>query len=129
MQIVPYDDQYFHQIIQICEKEEWTNLVNKQNDLLQAFQSSTIAYLLMDGVQVVGYIRGMTDTKISTFITELLIKHEYRQKGYGTKLLKYVHDLYPETRVELLASMSSKEYYETKAFRPFYGYRKTYAEW
>ncbi|QPC46504.1 GNAT family N-acetyltransferase [Mangrovibacillus cuniculi] len=129
MQIVPFHSKYFDQIITMCEEEGWTNLVHKRNDLLEAFQSSSIAFLLLDGEQVIGYIRGVTDTKISTFIAELLIKKDHRQKGLGTKLLKYVHDQYPETRMELLASSTSKDYYEEKDFRPFNGYRKTYIEW
>ncbi|WP_375219906.1 GNAT family N-acetyltransferase [Psychrobacillus sp. PGGUH221] len=79
--------------------------------------------------RIIGYIRGITDGYISLLVCELVIDQNYRGLGIGTDLLKYVHNLFPKTRMELLASSSSRTYYEGQDFRNFYGYRKTFEEW
>jgi GNAT superfamily N-acetyltransferase len=53
---------------------------------------------------------------------------EYRGLGIGKQLMEYVHEFYPDTRMEMLASSSSHTYYEELKFRKFYGYRKTIEE-
>ncbi|MEZ0481377.1 GNAT family N-acetyltransferase [Planococcus sp. SSTMD024] len=75
--------------------------------------------------ELVGYIRGFTDGSISTYICELLVADSHRGCGAGKQLLEFVHALYPETRMDLLASSSSRSFYEEHDFRPFYGFRKS----
>ncbi|WP_328701170.1 GNAT family N-acetyltransferase [Aquibacillus kalidii] len=75
-----------------------------------------------------GYIRGFTDSRISLFICELLIAKNHRGLGLGKELLCYVHNLYPSTRLELLANSSSRSFYEALGFRAFYGFRKSSQE-
>ncbi|EMF48148.1 hypothetical protein B481_0269 [Planococcus halocryophilus Or1] len=42
--------------------------------------------------------------------------------------MRHVHHQYPKTRIELLASSTSRSFYETQKYRPFYGFRKTIEE-
>jgi predicted GNAT family N-acyltransferase len=77
---------------------------------------------------VVGYIRGLTDTRITLYICELLISKENRGLGLGKELLTYVHQLYPKTRIEMLASSTSQTFYKEQGYRAFYGFRKTFEE-
>lgn len=76
----------------------------------------------------VGYIRGITDKFITLFIGELVVSTDYRGLGIGQRLLKYVHSLYPKTRIEMLATSTSRTYYEEQGYRAFYGFRKTFEE-
>ncbi|WP_324777907.1 GNAT family N-acetyltransferase [Virgibacillus senegalensis] len=78
---------------------------------------------------VVGYVKGLTDKAVTLYICELLIAKAYRGSGLGKALLAHVHHLHPETRMEMLATSSSKEFYEKNGFRPFYGFRKTIQEY
>lgn len=39
--------------------------------------------------------------------------------------MDHVHNQYPKTCIELLASSTSRSVYETQQYRPFYGFRKT----
>lgn len=108
--------------------DEWNNLVAQGENTKQAWAHSNVAYVITEDEHVIGYVRGLTDNNITLFICELLIAKNYRGQGLGTELIEYVHNLYPNTRMELLASSDSKSYYEQLRFRPFYGFRKTILE-
>ena len=125
-----YEEKDFNKIQQHLNKDEgWTNLVENQSDTKEAWKNSNVAYVVeIDGDGVIGYVRGLTDTRISLFICELLIDKKYRGLGIGKKLIYYLHNLYPTTRIELLANSSSRSFYEELGFRAFNGFRKSRLE-
>lgn len=123
-----YKEDDFGRINELNQNEGWNNLVEKMEDTKEAWKQSNIAFVIENEDSVIGYIRGMTDTRVSLYICELLIDQKYRGRGLGKKLLRYVHSLYPRTRIEMLASSTSHTYYESNGYRPFYGFRKTYEE-
>ena len=129
MNIRIYREEDFEAIHSLNEAEGWSNLAARGEDTKTAWAHSNVAFVAEDDGKVVGCIRGFTDTQITLFICELIVDSSYRGQGVGTNLLRYVHGLYPKTRMELLASSTSKTYYEQLNFRPFYGYRKTFEEW
>ncbi|MEI4770410.1 GNAT family N-acetyltransferase [Psychrobacillus sp. FJAT-51614] len=124
-----YVEDDFESIHQLNIQEKWNNLVIKKEDTKNAWSQSNVALVACANDHVIGYIRGITDGFISLFVCELLIEKNYRGLRIGTDLLKYVHNLFPKTRIELLTSSSSRTYYEDQDFRSFYGYRKTFEEW
>lgn len=123
-----YKDSDFPAIQQLNEAEGWTNLASKPDIVKVAWQQSTIAFVAEQQGEVVGCLRGLTDQFISLYICELLIKENHRGQGIGNAMLAHVHALYPDTRMELLASSRSQSYYEAHGYRPFYGFRKTFYE-
>ena len=127
--IRPYAEHDFEQIQALNEAEGWDQLV-RQNDLTkEAWRQSNVAFVIeSDEGDVVAYLRGLTDTTVSLYVCELLIAPSHRRQGLGEQLLQHVHTLYPDTRLEMLASSSSHTYYEQLKFRPFYGFRKTIQE-
>lgn len=129
VEIRTYMEEDFPVIHKLNKKEGWNNLVKKQEDAKEAWKQSNIAFVAYIEGKIIGYIRGMTDQAITTFICELLIEKEFRGVGLGQNLLYYVHSLYPKTRVEMLASSTSQSYYEQQGYRPFYGFRKTLEEY
>ncbi|KUP08339.1 GCN5 family acetyltransferase [Bacillus coahuilensis m2-6] len=115
--IVPYTPSHFKEIHSLNEKEEWSNLVAKHINTREAWDHSTIAYVVINEKrELIGYVRGLTDTKITLYICEILIDKRYRGLGVGKILIDYVHSLYPETRMEMLASSESRTYYEQKSW-------------
>lgn len=128
IRIRQYQESDFPAIHQLNEQEGWSNLVAKQEQTKAAWQGSNLAVVAEQDGQVVGCLRALTDGAVTLYICELLIEKNMRGSGIGGKLMHYVHDLYPETRLELLASTTSRSYYEAKKFRAFYGFRKTYEE-
>lgn len=127
--IRPYTEEYFKDIHSFNIDEGWSNLVMKHEDTKAAWNNSNVAFIVETDNQVVGCMRALTDGFISLYICEVIIHKEYRGLNIGNELLKYVHSLYPKTRMELLASHTSKTFYEAQEFRAFYGFRKTYEEY
>jgi ribosomal protein S18 acetylase RimI-like enzyme len=127
--IRPYQEGDFQRIQELNAEEGWVNLVKEDDNTKEAWTNSPIAYVIEEeaGV-VVGYIRGLTDTRITLYICELLISKENRGLGLGKELLTYVHQLYPKTRIEMLASSTSQTFYKEQGYRAFYGFRKTFEE-
>ncbi|WP_214759143.1 GNAT family N-acetyltransferase [Exiguobacterium sp. s146] len=129
MNIRPYEERDFEQIQALNEAEGWHQLIRQDELTRKAWRQSNVAYVVeSDTGQVVAYVRGLTDTTVSLYVCELLIAASHRRLGIGERLLSHVHALYPETRLEMLASASSHTYYEKLNFRPFYGFRKTIHE-
>lgn len=126
--IRPYEESDFEDIHQLNQTEGWNNLVDKYENTKQAWGQSNLAFIVKEHNRIIGYVRGLTDGSISLYICELLIDQRYRGFGIGKKLLKYVHSVYPKTRIEMLASSTSQSFYETNRYRPFYGFRKTFEE-
>ncbi|WP_414049319.1 GNAT family N-acetyltransferase [Macrococcus animalis] len=113
-------------IQQMNQHEGWDNLVVRHEQTLAAWMNSE-SYVYIENGQVVSAIRAITDGHVSLYVCELITHHESRGNGYAKALMDYVHALYPTTRMELLATSSSKSYYENH-FRPFYGFRRTFLE-
>ena len=123
-----YREDDFPAIQQLNSQEQWNNLVAKEQETQQAWTNSTIAVVVEVNGKVVGYLRGLTDGFISLYICELLVSQEHRQSGLGKQLMNFVHVQYPKTRMELLATNTSRTFYEAQGYRPFYGFRKLLEE-
>lgn len=129
IQIRQYKESDFNRIQKLNREEGWSNLVEKHEDTKQAWENSNVSFVVeAEGDGVVGYIRGLTDTRITLYICELLIDKKYRGVGIGKRLIQHIHSLYPHTRIELLASSTSHTFYEGQGYRSFYGFRKTIEE-
>lgn len=128
MTIVPYSEEHIEAIQELNKTENWTQLVERNEETRNAWKNSNVAYVLVKDNSVAGYVRGLSDGHVTLYICEMLIAKPYRGLGLGSKLLKFVHARYPRTRMEMLASSSSHTFYESQKFRPFYGFRKTYEE-
>ncbi len=124
----PYEEQDFSHIHRLNEKEGWKGLAERHEDTKAGWMNSNASFIAEKEGRVIGCLRGMTDGFITLFICELLVDADFRGWGIGSALLQYAHSLYPETRMELLASSTSKSFYEKERFRPFYGFRKTIGE-
>lgn len=116
----------FPLIKNLYEKEGWMTFINRENDALQAWKNSTVTLVALDGNNVVGLLRALSDEKITTYIAEIIVDINYRGKGIGKALLEVCHDLYPSTRIDLLSSEGADEFYKSNKFRAVSGFRKSY---
>lgn len=123
-----FKDSDFPAIQRMNESEGWTNLASKPDTVKAAWQHSNVAFVAEQQGEIIGCMRGLTDQSITLYICELLIAENRRGEGIGKTLLAHVHALYPETRLEMLATSTSQSYYEAHGYRPFYGFRKTFNE-
>lgn len=123
-----YEETDFAGIHKLNEQEGWSNLVAKQQQTQAAWHGSNLAVVAEQDGRLVGCLRALTDGAVTLYVCELLIEKSMRGCGIGEKLMEHAHSLYPETRMELLASSTSRTYYEAKRFRAFHGFRKTLEE-
>ena len=129
MNIRTYMESDFDSIQQLNRDEGWSKLVERDALTREAWRQSNVTYVMeSENGKIVAYLRGLTDTTVSLYVCELLVASTYRRRGLGEQLLQHVHTLYPDTRLEMLASQNSHTYYEKLRFRPFYGFRKTIHE-
>lgn len=126
--IRPYEETDFSGIHRLNEEEGWTNLVAKQQQTQAAWRGSNLAVVAEQDGRLVGCLRALTDGAVTLYVCELLIEKNMRGSGIGGKLMDHVHNLHPQTRMELLADSSSRSFYEAKRFRAFHGFRKTFEE-
>ncbi|WP_414054209.1 GNAT family N-acetyltransferase [Macrococcus equi] len=124
--IRPFETRDIDAIQAMNAYEGWDNLVVRHEQTLAAWLNS-VSYVAEIDNQVVGCARAITDGYVSLYLCELITHHQFRGRGIAKTLINHIHDLYPDTRMELLATSTSKGYYE-KDFRPFYGFRRTYGE-
>ncbi|MCP8970833.1 GNAT family N-acetyltransferase [Ectobacillus ponti] len=128
LEIRSYKESDFMEIRQLTAAEGWHNLAARSEEWQAAWRSSQIALVALAEGELAGYVRGLTDGVVTLYICELLVRPACRGLGAGKALLQRAHALYPETRMEMLASSTSHTYYEARGFRPFYGFRKTMNE-
>ena len=127
IRMIPYDETYYTAIQAMYLEEGWMNLAENDSQTQEAWNHSSIAFLAVTkDEEVVACIRGFTDTLVTTFICEMLVDKKFRGYGIGKELLDYVHALYPSTRIEMLATESSRSFYEKEGYRSFYGFRKSF---
>ncbi|ERH34164.1 hypothetical protein SEQU_11890 [Staphylococcus equorum UMC-CNS-924] len=108
------------------KQEGWQNLVKNKDSYRKALENSTTIVAVDNQGDVIGFIKGVTDGYLTLFVCELLIRKQERGMGIGNELINYLHKIYPDTRIDLLATTHSSKFYEKQGFRIFHGYRKNF---
>lgn len=119
----------FPAIQRLSTAEGWTTPQQRPDEALSAWQHSWPAHVLTEDEhdQVIGFVRGLSDGEVTTFIAELLVASEHRGKGLGRLLLDACHLLYPHTRLDLIADEEAVPFYKAIGFRTVgEGLRKSY---
>lgn len=107
----------FPAVQRLAALEGWTTFTNRPEESLVAWQHSWPALVVADGEQVIGFVRGMTDGEITTYIADLLVDPRYREKGLGRLLLQACHALNPHTRLDLISTEMAIPFYRREGFR------------
>ncbi|GAC1386149.1 MAG: hypothetical protein NVSMB33_15650 [Ktedonobacteraceae bacterium] len=127
IEIRAWSEADFPTIQRLSLVEGWTSPTQRHADALLAWQYSWPALVAMEDEMLVGYVRGLTDGAITTYIADLLVDLRLRHRGIGRALLDICHFLYPTTRLELFAADDARPFYKTCGFRVVYdGMRKSY---
>lgn len=121
-----WTDADFASIQRLSNVEGWPTSENRSDDALVAWRQSWPALVATDGETVIGFLRALTDGRVTTYIAELLVEPQWRRMGIGRALVETCHNLCPSTRLDLLTTGSGNRFYEAAGFRRFGGYRKSY---
>jgi len=119
-------DTDFPTIQQLSAVEGWPTPVKRPNEALSAWQKSWPTLVVVNGNEIIGFLRALTDGQVTTYIAEILISPRWRGQGLGQGLIEVCHRLYPSTRLDLLSTASADSFYEANDFRQFKGFRKSY---
>ncbi|WP_370458061.1 GNAT family N-acetyltransferase [Thalassobacillus sp. CUG 92003] len=124
-----YQSDDFDTIQSLNSQEGWSGLVSRYEATRQAFEQSSPVLVVEYEGEVIAYLRALTDQIVTLYVSEVLVREDWRGHGIGKLLLKEAHRLYPDTRIDMLATSQSQTYYTQQQFRPFYGFRKSAEEW
>ncbi len=125
--IRPWTENDFPAIQRLSHAEGWPTPQIRSDEAFIAWQQSWPALVATEDEAVIGFVRGLTDGEITTFIPELLIDAKHRGKGIGRLLLDVCHYLNPHTRIDVLSTESSASFYQAHGFRRLGdGFRKSY---
>ncbi len=95
-------------------------LTETLNELIEEFNKGIVLKLTIDN-KIVGSIRAY-EKNDTAYIGKLMVHPEYRNKGYGSMLLKEIEECYNNKRYELFTSTRSIEnirMYERVGYKPF----------
>lgn len=116
----------FPAIQMLYKREGWMTFIKREVDALKAWKSSPISLVAVDGDLIIGLVRALSDGEITTYIAEIIVDIRYRGKGIGKALIDICHNLYPHTRLDLLSTEGSDEFYKSENFREIAGFRKSF---
>jgi ribosomal protein S18 acetylase RimI-like enzyme len=120
-------EEDFTKIQHLSNMEGWPTPENRPQETLAAWQQSWPTLVAVQNTQIIGFLRGLTDGSITTYIMEFLVDPEFRRRGIGQALLETCHLLYPRCRIELTTLDSAQSFYEQAGFRRVgSGMRKSY---
>lgn len=117
----------FQAIQQLSIAEGWDTPRERPGDMLSAWHHSWPALVAVtEQGEIVGFLRALSDGKVTTYVAELLVVQDWRGQGIGSALLEVCHHTYPNTRLDLLSSEFTEGFYESQGFAPCTGFRRSY---
>ena len=101
MEIVYNVDEYIDDLMSLYKNEWWTNIRSKE-EVIKMLQNSTFVFGIVENNELVAFSRVLSDKVYKAFIFDVIVKNEYRNRGYATILINEI--------------LSHKELKEVKAF-------------
>ena len=123
--IQAWSPNYFDAMCTLSSGEGWTTPELRPKETLEAWENSwpTLVAVDTDG-KLAGFLRAITDTRITTYLCELLVGREFRRLGLGRLLVDVCQGLVPTTRLDLLSMGEADDFYRTIDCADFQGFRR-----
>ena len=123
--IEAWSPNYFDAICALSSAEGWTTPELRPKETLVAWENSwpTLVAVDTDG-KLVGFLRAITDTQITTYLCEVLVAREFRRLGLGRLLVDVCQGLVPTTRLDLLSMNEADDFYRSIDCADFQGFRR-----
>lgn len=116
---------YFDAMCALSSAEGWTTPELKPKEMLIAWEHSWPTLVAVDtNGKLVGFLRAITDTQITTYLCELLVVLEFRRLGLGKLLIDVCQGLVPTTRLDLLSTDEADDFYRAINCADFQGFRR-----
>lgn len=120
-----WSPNYFEAMRALSSAEGWTTPELRPRETLIAWEHSwpTLVAVDPDG-KLVGFLRAITDTQITTYLCEVLVVREFRRLGLGRLLVDVCQGLVPKTRLDLLSTDEADDFYRAIGCADFQGFRR-----
>ena len=76
------------------------------DELADEFNDGVILKLVLDDGTIIGSVRA-TLKDGTAYIAKLMVHPDFRNRGFGSKLLREIEDCFPDARYELFTSTKS----------------------
>jgi predicted N-acetyltransferase YhbS len=105
-------------IIDLYKSSGMPRPVNDKARIAKMYENSNLVVSAWDGDLLVGISRCLTDFCWSCYLADLSVKHEYKHKGIGKKLIDLTKERIGEQTMLLLLSIpTAMEYYPKVGFK------------
>jgi predicted N-acetyltransferase YhbS len=105
-------------IIDLYKSSGMPRPVNDKARIAKMYENSNLVVSAWDGDLLVGISRCLTDFCWSCYLADLSVKHEYKHKGIGKKLIDLTKERIGEQTMLLLLSVpTAMEYYPKVGFK------------
>jgi predicted N-acetyltransferase YhbS len=105
-------------IIDLYKSSGMPRPVNDKGRIAKMYENSNLVVSAWDGDLLVGISRCLTDFCWSCYLADLSVKHEYKHKGIGKKLIDLTKERIGEQTMLLLLSVpTAMEYYPKVGFK------------
>ena len=120
-----WSPNYFDAMRALSSAEGWTTPELRPKEMLVAWEHSwpTLVAVDPDG-KLAGFLRAITDTRVTTYLCELLVVREFRRLGLGRLLIDVCQGLVPTTRLDLLSTDKADDFYRAIGCADFQGFRR-----
>ncbi|WP_313162885.1 GNAT family N-acetyltransferase [Sedimentibacter sp.] len=94
-----FDSSFIETVKDIYRKESWNSYLKDDARLVRAFDKSLYILGAFDNDELVGFIRCIGDGEHTLIVQDLIVRHEYQQRGIGTYLFKTILQKYADVRM------------------------------
>ena len=123
--IQAWSPSYFDAMCALSSVEGWTTPELRPKETLAAWENSWPTLVAVDtDEKLAGFLRAITDTRITTYLCELLVGREFRRLGLGRLLVDVCQGLVPRTRLDLLSTGEADDFYRAIDCADFQGFRR-----
>jgi predicted N-acetyltransferase YhbS len=102
MEIISYQKKHYFGVYHLLKEEGWISFIDTHKNEYQSALENSLTFVAIEAEEVVGFIRAITDGIYLTFIGEIVISKDHRNKHIGSKLIHFLENHHPTSKYELI---------------------------
>lgn len=123
-ELAPFAPEHLAGVLRLYEAEGWPSFPEDPALAERALTApGVVAVVCLDGGEVVGCARVLTDGALDAYLCEIVVAEGARRSGLGRELVADAFARSGARRLDLLAEAGSERFYRSYRHRAFPGYR------